>query len=88
MLLHKATITDEPSAFKSYVNEYSMSNIKMRGLRGLYYLKYQEDRLKQFPNKNTGIKVLIQVDFEIITPAGDEDDEGNAVRQVIKLRST
>ena len=34
----------------------------MKGLRGLSYLKYQEDRLKQFLKKNTGMKILIHVD--------------------------
>ena len=88
MLLHKATITDEQSAFKTYVNAYSISNIKLRGFNGLSYVEYQEDRLKQFLNENTGMKILIQVDFKIITPADGQDDEGNPVqRQVIKFRS-
>ena len=73
-ITQKATITDEQSAFKSYVNSFSISNINMKGLRGLSYLKYQEDRLKQFLNNNTGMKVLIQVGFKIITPDDDEDD--------------
>ena len=30
---NKATITDEISAFKSYVNSYSIPNIKMTGLK-------------------------------------------------------
>ena len=30
-ITQKATITDEQSAFKSYVNAYYISNIKMRG---------------------------------------------------------
>ena len=34
----------------------------MKGLTGLSYLKYQEDRLKQFLNQNTGMKILIHVD--------------------------
>ena len=34
----------------------------MKGLRGLSYLKYQEDRVKQFLNRNTGMKILIHVD--------------------------
>ena len=34
----------------------------MNGLRGLSYPKYQEDRLKQFLNKNTGMKILVHVD--------------------------
>ena len=56
----------------------------MKGWKGLSYLKYQEDRRKQFLNKNTGMKVLTQVDFKILTPAGDGDDVG---RQVLKFRS-
>ena len=61
-ITQKATITDEQSAFKSYVNLFSISNINMKGLRGLSYLKYREDRLKQFLNKNTGMKILNHVD--------------------------
>ena len=34
----------------------------MEGLRGLSYLKYHEDRLKQFLNKNTGMNIFIHVD--------------------------
>ena len=34
----------------------------MKGLRGLSYLRYQEDRMKQFLNNNTGMKILIHVD--------------------------
>ena len=58
-ITQKATITYEQSAFKSYVDSFSISNINMKGLRGLSCLKHQEDRLKQFLNKNTGMKILI-----------------------------
>ena len=34
----------------------------MKGLRGLSYPTYQEDRLKHFLNKNTGMQILIHVD--------------------------
>ena len=34
----------------------------MKGLRGLSYLRYQEDRLKQSLTENTGMKILIHVD--------------------------
>ena len=50
-ITQKATITDEQGAFKNYVNAYSISNIKLGKWKGLTYLKYQEDRLKQFLNK-------------------------------------
>ena len=57
----------------------------MKGWKGLPYLKYQEDRLKQFL-KNTGMKVLTQAGFKIVTPAYDEDDD-DVERQVVKFRS-
>ena len=69
------------------MNAYSIFNIKLGKWKGLSYLKYQGDRLKQFLNENTCVKVLIQVDFTIITPADKQNDEGNDVREVIKLRS-
>ena len=86
-ITQKATITDEQSAFRNYANAYSISNIKLGGWEGLTYLKYQEDRLKQLLNENTGMKVVTQVGFTIITPAEENDDEGNDVRDVIQLRS-
>ena len=61
-ITQKATITDEQSAFKSCVNSLSISNINLKGLKGLSYLKHQKDRLKQFLNKNTGMKILVHVD--------------------------
>ena len=73
VIKQKATITEEKSAFKSYVNSYYISNIKMPGFKGLSYLKYQEYRLKQFLNNNTGMKVLIEVDFIINTNDADAD---------------
>ena len=42
----KASITEETSAFKRYANSYSISNINLKGYKGLSYLKYQEERLK------------------------------------------
>ena len=47
---------------------------------------YQEDRLKQFLNKDTGMKILIQADI-IITSEADIYDEGNQVRKVIQFKN-
>ena len=91
-ITQKATITEEQSAFNSYVNSYSISNINMKGLRGLSYLKYQEDRLKQFLNNNTGMKILVQVD--VVRKNKDDDEEDMKVlknfinaEDIIKFRS-
>ena len=43
------------------MNSFSISNTNMNGLRGLSYLKHQGDRIKQFLNRNTGMKILIHV---------------------------
>ena len=69
VIKQKATITEEQSAFKTCVNSHSISNINMNGFRGLSYLNYQEDRLKQFLNNNTGMEVLTEVDFKIFDPS-------------------
>ena len=44
----EATITNEQSAFKGYTNSYSISNIKVQGIKALQYLKYQDFKLKQY----------------------------------------
>jgi hypothetical protein len=48
---YKADVSDATSAFSSYTNAYSISNIKLKGLKGLSYLKYQYDKLNDFLKK-------------------------------------
>jgi hypothetical protein len=36
---YKAEIKDEPSMFNPHINSYSISNIKLKGLKGLSHLK-------------------------------------------------
>ena len=57
----KATITDEQSAFGSYVNSFSISNIRVQGIKALQYLKYQDFKLKQFLETQRGMKVVLEV---------------------------
>ena len=45
---YKATTTNEQSAFKGYVNSYAITNIRVRGIKALQYLKYQDLRLKEY----------------------------------------
>ena len=56
----KANISDEQSAFKSYANSYSISNIKVKGIKALQNLKYQEGKLKAYLNKNKGMKIVLE----------------------------
>ena len=56
----KADITEEQSAFNKFVNSYSISNIKVKGIKALQYLKYQEQRLKEYLNKHKGMKIILE----------------------------
>ena len=38
----KATITEEKSAFKKYVNSHSISNMNMPGFRGYLFLNFKK----------------------------------------------
>lgn len=53
-------ITDQASAFGGYVNSYHISNIQVQGIKALSYLKDQETRLKQFLQKEKGMKLMVQ----------------------------
>ena len=44
---YKATTTNQQSAFKGYVNSYAITKIRVRGIKALQYLKYQDLRLKR-----------------------------------------
>ena len=56
----KATVTDEQSAFKNYVNSYSISTIKVQGIKALQYLKYQDVILNKYLNEHKGMKVFVE----------------------------
>ena len=78
---YKGTTTNEQSAFKGYVNSYAITNIRVRGIKALQYLKYQDLRLKEHLRKHNGIKVMLQVFATLKSKKTNED-----VRQVIKSR--
>ena len=78
---YKATTTNEQSAFKGYVNSYAITNIRVRGIKALQYLKYQDLRLKEYLRKHNGMKVMLQVFATLKSKKTNED-----VRQVIKSR--
>ena len=68
----KAKITDEKSAFSKYANSFYISNINLKGYRGLSYIKYQEPRLKEF--LQTAKNMKIRIDVDIIFNHKDEED--------------
>lgn len=77
---YKAGINDEPGMFNSYINSYSISNIKLKGLKGLSYLKHQHEKLNSFlsSNPNMAIVLVVCVIFEEL------DDDGEVVGETIK----
>ena len=78
---YKATTTNEQSPFKGYVNSYPITNIRVRGIKALQYLKHQDLRLKEYLKKHKGMKVMLQVFATLKSKKTNED-----VRQVIKSR--
>lgn len=77
---YKAEIKDEPSMFNSYINSYSISNIKLKGLKGLSHLKYQYEKLNTFLSNNPNMKILIAV-YVIFE---ELDDDGEVVGETVK----
>ena len=57
---YKATITEQQSAFGNYANSYTISNIKVQGVKALQYLKYQDFKLKPFLQQNRGMKIVLE----------------------------
>ena len=57
---YKATITDEQSAFKNYTSSYAISDIRVKGVKAIQYLKYQDFKIKEYLRKHKGMKVLLQ----------------------------
>ena len=83
---YKAEIKDYQSIFNSYLNAYSISNIKLEGLKGLSYLKYQYEKLRAFLATNPNMKILIVV--YVIFEELDEDNDvvGEAVHELRSRR--
>ena len=57
---YKATITDEQTAFKNYTSSYAISDIRVKRVKAIQYLKYQDFKIKEYLRKHKGMKVLLQ----------------------------
>ena len=82
----KANISEEQSAFNNYINAFSISNIKLKNLNGLSYIKYEYERLKQFLVKNPCMKILISV-FITVESYDDDSDEWVELEKRVEVRS-
>ena len=68
----KSKITDEQQAFKGYANTYSVSDIRLKGLKGLSYLKYQKQRMVEFLSRNPNMKIIVEVDLALKNTDNEE----------------
>ncbi len=55
----KATVSPTESHFNNYSNAVSISNIKLKGLKGLSYLKYEYGRFHKYLNDNPGMSLIV-----------------------------
>ena len=78
---YKAKISDEQSAFKSYANSYSITDIKVKGIKALQYLKYQDFKFKEYLKKNKGMKIVLETFSTFKSKKTDEE-----VRHSIRSR--
>ena len=78
---YKATTTNEQSAFKGYVNSFAITNVRVRGIKALQYLKYQDLRLKEYLMKHKGMKVILQVSATMKSKKTNEE-----IRESIRSR--
>ena len=76
---YKATITDEQSAFKNYTNSYSISNIRVQGIKALQYLKHQDYTLKQYLQKHKGMKIILET-FNIFKSKKTNEEVRHSMR--------
>ena len=68
----KSKITDEQQAFKGYANTYSVSDIRLKGMKGLSYLKYQKQRMVEFLNRNPNMKIIVEVGLALKNTDNEE----------------
>ena len=68
---YKPNTTTVASALGNYTNAIKISGVKLKGLNGLSYIKYQHLTVKPYLQRLNGLKILIDVEFETIK----DDDE-------------
>ena len=56
----KSKVKGGQQAFKGYANTYSVSDVRLKGMSGLSYLKYQKQRMA---NRNPNMKIIVEVDW-------------------------
>lgn len=71
-LKYKPDVIETTSALKKYTNSIKIRGIKLKGLNGLSYVRYQHSRIAEYLKKLNGLKILVDVEFETIKDLEDD----------------
>ena len=70
----KASVRQEVSALKNYANMIEVKGIKLKGLKGLSYIRYQYNLIKEYMKKFHSLKLLTDITFLVSKNADDLSD--------------
>ena len=79
-------ISDVESSFNLYANAFTITNIRLKALRGLTYLKYQYDKLNAYLRTNPGMKILVVAAINFLPDDDAYDDEPYVTHDVKRRR--
>ena len=68
----RSTVRDEQSAFANYANSYSVSNLRLQGIKALSYLKNRGFTLKEYLRQTNGMKLRVLIFATFRKPIGEE----------------
>ena len=71
---YKSEISETQSLFNSYSNAFTVSNIQLKGYRGLSYLKYEYNRFYDFLQGVPGMAITVMARVAFLSD-GQGDDE-------------
>ena len=83
---HKADISDTVSLFNKYSNAVTISDIKLKGFRGLTYLKYEYNRLYEFLQGFPGMAIIVVANVAFLSDEDADDDEPSVIHEVKSRR--
>ena len=78
-------MSDTQSLFNSYSNAFAITNIKLKGFRGLTYLKYEYNRFYEYLNGVPGMAITILANVAFLTDE-DADTDPPSVFHEVKSR--
>ena len=79
-------MSETQSLFNSYSNTFSITNINLKGYRGLTYLRYEYNRLYDYLNGVPGMAITVLADVAFLTDEDANDDPSNVFHEVKSRR--